>query len=147
VPILRTLVPIPAGIELLPLRSFLIWTSLGSLHWSLFLTVVGYTLGQNWAVEHAFLRPFTLLAAGGIDDRWCGNKVRAVWSPHHDTAPVDQRWIGRPISAHPGSGSTKTIGRSPLPMARCWSEKHQEDESPPGTLSYAMICDGRHKDP
>jgi membrane protein DedA with SNARE-associated domain len=66
VPILRTLVSIPAGIELMPLRSFLIWTSLGSLLWNLFLTVVGYTLGQNWAALHAFLRPFTLLAAGGL---------------------------------------------------------------------------------
>lgn len=66
VPILRTLVSIPAGIELMPLRPFLIWTALGSLLWNIFLTVVGYLLGQNWTAVHAMLRPFTLLAGAGL---------------------------------------------------------------------------------
>ena len=34
VPILRTLISIPAGIEMMPWRPFLLWTSLGSLLWN-----------------------------------------------------------------------------------------------------------------
>lgn len=63
VPILRTLVSIPAGMEMMPWRSFLLWTSLGSLIWNAALTLAGYKLGQNWGMVHSLLRPFTLLAA------------------------------------------------------------------------------------
>ena len=33
VPGIRTLISVPAGMELMPLRQFLIWTSLGSVRW------------------------------------------------------------------------------------------------------------------
>jgi membrane protein DedA with SNARE-associated domain len=61
VPVVRTLVSIPAGIELMPWRAFLIWTSLGSLIWNTFLTLMGLYLGQNWGLLHAAMRPLTLL--------------------------------------------------------------------------------------
>lgn len=60
VPVVRTLVSIPAGIELMPWRPFLFWTSLGSLIWNAFLTLMGLVLGQNWELLHAYMRPFTL---------------------------------------------------------------------------------------
>jgi alkaline phosphatase len=41
VPVLRTLVSIPAGMALMPMRSFLLWTSLGSLIWNALLTATG----------------------------------------------------------------------------------------------------------
>jgi membrane protein DedA with SNARE-associated domain len=66
VPILRTLVSIPAGIELMPVRAFLIWTALGSLLWNIFLTVTGYYLGRNWTALHPFLRPLTILVVCGL---------------------------------------------------------------------------------
>lgn len=47
VPVLRTLVSIPAGMELMPMRSFLLWTSLGRLIWNAFLTHTGYRLGEH----------------------------------------------------------------------------------------------------
>ncbi|KEF41301.1 MAG: hypothetical protein ER33_12340 [Cyanobium sp. CACIAM 14] len=62
VPILRTLISIPAGIEMMPWRSFLIWTSLGSLIWNAALTVAGYKLGENWISVHQLMRPFTTFA-------------------------------------------------------------------------------------
>ena len=66
VPILRTLISIPAGIELMPWRSFLFWTSLGSLIWNALLTVAGLKLGENWEQVHSLMRPFTALAAGAL---------------------------------------------------------------------------------
>lgn len=66
VPILRTVVSIPAGMELMPMRSFLLWTSLGSLIWNALLTCIGFWLGANWQLLHTWLKPFTALAAAGL---------------------------------------------------------------------------------
>jgi membrane protein DedA with SNARE-associated domain len=66
VPILRTLISIPAGIEMMPWKPFLLWTSLGSLLWNAALTLAGFKLGENWERVHGMLRPFTALVAGGL---------------------------------------------------------------------------------
>jgi len=66
VPVLRTLVSIPAGMELMPMRTFLLWTALGSLIWNAFLTLTGYLLGEHWKDLHTWLKPFTALAVAGL---------------------------------------------------------------------------------
>ena len=47
IPGIRTLISVPAGIELMPLKKFLIWTSFGSLIWVILLSVSGYIFGEN----------------------------------------------------------------------------------------------------
>ncbi len=55
VPGIRTLISVPAGIELMPLRKFLIWTTLGSLIWVALLTYAGYFLGENYPIIETYL--------------------------------------------------------------------------------------------
>ena len=55
VPGIRTLISVPAGIELMPLRKFLIWTSLGSLIWVAILTYAGFILGHKWEIIESYL--------------------------------------------------------------------------------------------
>ena len=55
VPGIRTLISVPAGIELMPLRKFLIWTTLGSLIWVVILTYAGYFFGENYQIIETFL--------------------------------------------------------------------------------------------
>ena len=55
VPGIRTLISVPAGMELMPLRKFLIWTTLGSLIWIALLTYAGYVLGENYQSIETFL--------------------------------------------------------------------------------------------
>ncbi len=55
VPGIRTLISVPAGIELMPLRKFLIWTSLGSLIWVGLLTYAGYFFGENYQIIETYL--------------------------------------------------------------------------------------------
>jgi len=55
VPGIRTLISVPAGIELMPLRKFLIWTTLGSLIWVSLLTYAGYFLGENYSIIETYL--------------------------------------------------------------------------------------------
>ncbi|MEY3929974.1 MAG: hypothetical protein RLZZ516_1684 [Cyanobacteriota bacterium] len=44
IPVLRTNVSLPAGIELMPLPAFLGWSALGSALWNTSLILVGYNL-------------------------------------------------------------------------------------------------------
>ena len=55
VPGIRTLISVPAGIELMPLRKFLIWTTFGSLIWVVILTYAGYLFGENYPVIETYL--------------------------------------------------------------------------------------------
>ena len=58
VPGIRTLISVPAGVELMRMPPFLIWTTAGSLIWTLFLTTTGYILGDNYANIEKWITPF-----------------------------------------------------------------------------------------
>ncbi len=55
VPGIRTLISVPAGIELMPLRKFLVWTTLGSFIWVALLTYAGYLFGENYPIIETYL--------------------------------------------------------------------------------------------
>ena len=59
VPGIRTLISVPAGIELMPFTPFLIWTAAGSLIWTLFLTIAGFYLGDGYQNIEVWLSPFS----------------------------------------------------------------------------------------
>lgn len=48
VPGVRTLVSLPAGIEMMPQAQFLAWTVAGSMLWVLMLTLAGQALGEGY---------------------------------------------------------------------------------------------------
>jgi membrane protein DedA with SNARE-associated domain len=48
VPLFRSLISLPAGVERMPMRQFLPLTALGSLIWNAVFVVAGYQLGANW---------------------------------------------------------------------------------------------------
>ncbi|NGO10729.1 DedA family protein [Streptomyces sp. HC44] len=48
VPLFRSLVSLPAGVERMPVWRFLYLTTLGSLIWNAGFVVAGYQLGANW---------------------------------------------------------------------------------------------------
>ena len=58
IPGIRTLISVPAGIELMPINKFLIWTSLGSLIWVIFLTSAGYLFGENYETIGVYIENF-----------------------------------------------------------------------------------------
>ena len=55
VPGIRTLISVPAGIELMPLKKFLIWTTFGSFIWVALLTYAGYLFGENYSIIETYL--------------------------------------------------------------------------------------------
>jgi membrane protein DedA with SNARE-associated domain len=57
VPGIRTLISVPAGIEMMPLAPFLIWTTAGSLIWTLLLTLAGLALGEGYTNVELWIDP------------------------------------------------------------------------------------------
>ncbi|MFF5715460.1 DedA family protein [Streptomyces buecherae] len=48
IPIFRSLISLPAGVERMPLPVFTLLTTLGSLLWNTAFVLAGYALGDNW---------------------------------------------------------------------------------------------------
>jgi membrane protein DedA with SNARE-associated domain len=57
VPVIRTLISIPAGIARMPLAPFLIYSTIGTVLWTTFLTGTGYLLGKNYTLVDKYLSP------------------------------------------------------------------------------------------
>ena len=49
-PIVRTLISLPIGIMRLSFIKFVIYTTIGSIPWTLLFVFVGYELGENWII-------------------------------------------------------------------------------------------------
>lgn len=50
VPIFRSLISVPAGVERMRFRVFVLYTTLGSAIWNTAFVLAGYLLGENWHV-------------------------------------------------------------------------------------------------
>jgi membrane protein DedA with SNARE-associated domain len=57
IPGIRTLISVPAGIEMMPFVPFLIWTTAGSLIWTLLLTMAGLLLGESYSNVEVWIEP------------------------------------------------------------------------------------------
>ena len=60
-PAVRTFISLPAGLSEMNVFKFAIYTFLGSLIWSTFLTYIGVYFGENWHVLEPYFRQFQIL--------------------------------------------------------------------------------------
>ena len=54
-PIIRSLISIPAGLERMPLLQFTLFTTIGSGIWNTILVYAGYALGENWGLVEGYV--------------------------------------------------------------------------------------------
>jgi len=66
IPGIRQLISIPAGLTHMDMKTFLFYTSLGAGIWSLVLIILGYVIGQNEELIHAYLHQLTIVAVIGV---------------------------------------------------------------------------------
>jgi membrane protein DedA with SNARE-associated domain len=66
VPGVRTLISVPAGFSQMRLAEFLIYSTLGTLAWTLLLTFAGYLLGDNYELVDEYLGPVSKIVLGLI---------------------------------------------------------------------------------
>ena len=66
IPLIRSLISIPAGMNRMPMGTFLLWTTLGSLIWNSILTYAGILLGANWQDVLSIVDRYEKVALGLI---------------------------------------------------------------------------------
>jgi membrane protein DedA with SNARE-associated domain len=64
VPLFRSLISLPAGVERMPIWQFLSLTTLGSLIWNSGFVMAGYLLGANWQVVDEYAGVFQAVVIG-----------------------------------------------------------------------------------
>ncbi|MFC5828953.1 DedA family protein [Nonomuraea insulae] len=55
IPIFRSLISVPAGVERMPLPTFTLLTTAGSLIWNTIFVMAGYLLGENWPLIEGYV--------------------------------------------------------------------------------------------
>lgn len=55
IPLFRSLISIPAGVERMPLATFLALTTAGSAIWNTAFVLAGYALGEQWEVVEVYV--------------------------------------------------------------------------------------------
>lgn len=58
IPLIRSLISLPAGMHRMPMGRFLLLTTVGSALWTTLLTVAGYILGANWGRVVEFISDY-----------------------------------------------------------------------------------------
>lgn len=84
-PVVRSLISIPAGIERMPILPFIIFTTLGSFIWNTVLVSAGYLLGNQWHVVEEYVKTFEhiILALVAVGLGWyIFRRVRSRRSVH-----------------------------------------------------------------
>ncbi len=66
VPGIRTLISLPAGMNQMPIASFTLYSTIGTLIWTLALTTAGFLLGDNYMVIEKYLAPVSKLVLFGL---------------------------------------------------------------------------------
>lgn len=78
IPVLRSLISIPAGMERMPLVTFIAWTAIGSAVSNTLLIGAGWLLGDNWHRVEEYTKPLTyivLAAVLAVGSWWIWNRI------------------------------------------------------------------------
>ena len=59
-PIVRTFISLPIGIAKLDFKKFLLYTTIGSIPWTLIFVGAGYYLGDNWTIINNYISSLKL---------------------------------------------------------------------------------------
>ena len=62
IPLVRSIVSVPAGIERMPLTRFVTMTAIGSSIWNALFIGLGYAAGDSWDQIEQYVQPFSYLA-------------------------------------------------------------------------------------
>ena len=62
IPIVRSLISIPAGMSEMPMKKFLLYTTAGTLIWNTVLVTLGSIMGKNWENIVAFMDNYSHIA-------------------------------------------------------------------------------------
>ncbi|MFC4532329.1 DedA family protein [Sphaerisporangium dianthi] len=66
IPIFRSLISVPAGVERMSLPTFVTFTTLGSLIWNSVFVLAGYQLGESWSLVERYAGILSKVVLGAV---------------------------------------------------------------------------------
>lgn len=66
IPLIRSLISVPAGMNRMPLGRFVFFTALGSGLWNGLMSYIGVILGENWAELLIFVKQYEILVVATL---------------------------------------------------------------------------------
>lgn len=81
VPLFRSAISVPAGLERMRLPTFTLLTTLGSLVWNTLFVVAGYLLGENWRLVERYVDPLSVIVLVGCaaaTAAWVAVRIRGI---------------------------------------------------------------------
>ena len=66
IPAIRSLISVPAGVNCIPISTFLLWSSLGTALWTLLLASAGYLLQSQYERVSEWLNPVSNVILAGL---------------------------------------------------------------------------------
>ncbi|NJQ14927.1 DedA family protein [Streptomyces bohaiensis] len=66
IPVFRSLISVPAGVERMPMPTFVLLTTAGSAVWNTALVLLGYSLGDNWHRVEGYTGVLEKLVLGAV---------------------------------------------------------------------------------
>lgn len=81
VPLVRSVISVPAGVEAMPVGRFVVLTVLGSALWNSIFVLAGYLLGENWGVIEPYadvLQKLVIVAVVGAVAVFVVRRVRSI---------------------------------------------------------------------
>lgn len=66
IPIFRSFISIPAGLERMAMPKFLLYTTAGSLIWNTVFILLGYKLGQHWDVVETYVGAYSKFVVAAV---------------------------------------------------------------------------------
>ncbi|GAA2392449.1 hypothetical protein GCM10010420_16270 [Streptomyces glaucosporus] len=91
IPIFRSLISVPAGVERMPVTTFLVLTSLGSLLWNTVFVLAGYLLGENWHTVSDYVSMYSKGVLAVVALVLVGFVVRRLMRPGNGTRRASRR--------------------------------------------------------
>lgn len=78
IPLVRSIVSVPAGVERMPLARFTVLTAIGSGVWNALFVGAGYQLGNRWDRVEAWVQPlsYVVVAVLGLGVVWLALRKR-----------------------------------------------------------------------
>ena len=82
VPVVRSVISLPAGVERMPLLPFVAFTVAGSAVWNAVLIGSGWVLGEHWEVVRDWLERYQLIVIGVAVLAVVAFVARRLWRAH-----------------------------------------------------------------
>ncbi|WBB69486.1 DedA family protein [Micromonospora sp. WMMD812] len=126
IPIFRSLISIPAGVERMPIATFALYTTLGSLIWNTTFVLAGYLLGDNWHMVEGYvgaLQNVVIVACVAAVGWFVVSRVRRA-----RRAARDPEEPALSAATSPAQGVPDPSGRGTIYRSGTWTD----DERPRG---------------